>query len=634
MTTTLKTHTLAVATALLSLSLQAAEPFTGWTREGNILTDAETGWAFTVEGKDDAMTLKKVSTNMSATYPDVDFSKLDGSSDLTLIKVATGGSSNNSVFKDTGITSITFPDTVTEIAGNSLREISTLTNVVMRGVTTIGGTAFYNGKLQGKLDLPNLLSVGGMAFYGNSQITGLNMPRIETTGDQAFRGCSGIEGELLLTNLTTLGATSFYGCNKITHIEIPKIMKVRDSAFHTCSVLTNVVFNPNVEEIGAHALQSTKIKGPFVFTNLVTLGACAFYGCSQLTQVEIPNVQTIGAQAFQQSPNFASDLILSNVTSIGANAFQSTKITNAVMPKVVSIGQNAFDKCYYLTNVVMSNVKTIGSWGFHSTAITGDLYLPRLKTFPSVVSGKTVTPANLIFYQITELTGIDFPVLTNCVAEMCWNCSGLKSARLPNVQTFANSAFKSCSKLKEFKFAYCAITNGANVFNSSGVTNLYVHTASPLAQLDETVIKSGRSSATVVRYGGVVSDGGFDWIYDDRDTRDYAKSGTLTIVCAKDLTGDVTLPSSLTVTDEEEGVSKTLKVTAIEAGAFRDNGKLATFTIPKNVTRVGVEAFAGCTNLTEILVHPAMPELVFNGLTVEYGDIVKINTPGFRLIVR
>lgn len=57
----------------------------------------------------------------------------------------------------------------------------------------------------------------------------------------------------------------------------------------------------------------------------------------------------------------------------------------------------------------------------------------------------------------------------------------------------------------------------------------------------------------------------------------------------------VTIPASVTLADGTKA-----EVTAVEAGAFKNNTKVQTVTIGRNVTSIGKEAFKGCKNLKKV----------------------------------
>ena len=60
--------------------------------------------------------------------------------------------------------------------------------------------------------------------------------------------------------------------------------------------------------------------------------------------------------------------------------------------------------------------------------------------------------------------------------------------------------------------------------------------------------------------------------------------------------GDITIPANVTYNN------RTLAVTSIDNGAFKDCSKLTGVTIPSSMTSIGSTAFYGCSGLTSITI--------------------------------
>ena len=77
--------------------------------------------------------------------------------------------------------------------------------------------------------------------------------------------------------------------------------------------------------------------------------------------------------------------------------------------------------------------------------------------------------------------------------------------------------------------------------------------------------------------------------------------GTVAVTGNKNATDDYQIPETVVI----EGVS--YQVTKIEPEAFKNNTELTKVTIPATVLEIGEGAFAGCTNLTEIVIYTVTP---------------------------
>jgi hypothetical protein len=88
----------------------------------------------------------------------------------------------------------------------------------------------------------------------------------------------------------------------------------------------------------------------------------------------------------------------------------------------------------------------------------------------------------------------------------------------------------------------------------------------------------------------------------------------------------VIIPASITVN------GKTYKVTAIANGAFKNNKKLTSVVIGKNVVSVGKEAFKGCTKLKKVTVKSTRLKKVGKGALKDVDKNVVIKVPKEKLI--
>ena len=272
-----------------------------------------------------------------------------------------------------GLTSVTIPNSVTEIgkvafcdcsgltsiiveSGNSVYDsrencnaiIETATNTLISGckntmipnsVTSIGPGAFSGCRGLTSLTIGNsVTSIDGSAFYDCSGLTSIIVESgnsvydsrencnaiIETATNKLITGC---KNTIIPNSVTSIGQGAFSGCTGLTSVTIGNsVTSIGAFAFSDCSGLTSVTIGNSVTSIGDYA----------------------FIGCSGLTSVTIPNsVTEIGDWAFCDCSGLTSVTIPNTVTSIGDEAFRDcsglTRIDAYPNPKKVSIGEDAFD---------------------------------------------------------------------------------------------------------------------------------------------------------------------------------------------------------------------------------------------------------------------------------------------------
>ena len=101
---------------------------------------------------------------------------------------------------------------------------------------------------------------------------------------------------------------------------------------------------------------NSSVKKVVIEYGVTSIGDFAFYGCP-LTSITIPgSVTSIGRYAFQNCSSLKSITIPDSVTSIGDSAFYSCeKLTSITIPdSVTSIGYNAFGNCSSLKTISLS----------------------------------------------------------------------------------------------------------------------------------------------------------------------------------------------------------------------------------------------------------------------------------------
>ena len=218
----------------------------------------------------------------------------------------------------------------------------------------IGEYAFENCSGLTSVTFPSsVTSIGEYAFSGCSGLTSVTIPSSVTSiGDSAFSGCSNLkecncilasdlENSLVLSHRfwyrIPVDVIKYYqNGQELTKLEIPfGVDRIGDCSFYKGANLTSVTIPSSVSSIGRDA----------------------FSGCSGLTSVTIPSsVTSIGGYAFSGCSGLTSVTIPSSVTSIGSVAFGNCSgLTSVTIPSsVTSIGDSAFEGCSGLTSVYVS----------------------------------------------------------------------------------------------------------------------------------------------------------------------------------------------------------------------------------------------------------------------------------------
>ena len=384
------------------------------------------------------------------------------------------------IVNDVEVTSVTVPQTITQIQPGNWCGARLTSCVFHSAVTSIGTHAFDGCDLLviQDLNLPNLITLDTYSFSGTKVQTISDLGSVTNIPEGCFKGCSQLTtiDQGVLDNITSLGKEAFNNCTNL------------GSAKQSDNTISSVLRLPNLTSIALDSVRYTKfteiadlgnittVTGFSEMTNLTsvvlpqtctTIGDSAFVNDKALTTINLNNITSIGASAFNGCNNLiyfhgagsaAGELNLSNVTFIGKFAFQNCKnLTSlAFSNSVTSIGENAFNSCSGLTSITIPNsVTSIGGGAFRNctglTSLTiGDgvttigidafnIYNAHMNTVILGSSLTTVNRAGLNFnidgYMICKATTP--PSLSACV----FNGNGLIY-----VPTGSESAYQSASE--------------------------------------------------------------------------------------------------------------------------------------------------------------------------------------------
>ena len=231
--------------------------------------------------------------------------------------------------------------------------------------------------------------------------------------------------------------------------------------------------------------------------SVTKVGSRAFYMCSSLTSVSMPSVETIDSMAF----------------------FYCDNLTSVEMPEVVTLNYAAFADCHILPSVEMPNVVTIGNLAFDYCNNLASVYMPKAKT----------------------------------IGELAFeSCYPLASLSMPSVETISARAFNACYTLASVSLpASLASIDGSSFMGCSALCEIVVDSDNP-------------------HYSSI------DGILYDKDIE--------TIVLCPGARTSVDLPST---------------VTTIGQGAFSNCSNLTSVTMP-SITTIGESAFSSCYNLVTV----------------------------------
>lgn len=417
-------------------------------------------------------------------------------------------------------------------------------------------------------------SVGVLAFYRCKELEGITLPdTVKTIGNWAFRDCIALKKVVLGKGVYWLQECAFYNCCKLETINFPEsIQYISEQAFSGC------------EELKEVDLSNTNIAGrelQYVFSN-----------CSNLVDVKLPDCGTI----IIMDPSSGS-YIEKGITLAGT-FFNCTSLENIDIPDSVrEISYSAFNGCKRLNHLMFhKNIQLIRYNAFIGCDSLTDITIDEENKYYSTdklgnIYNKDKTEFVVGMYVAKEITIPD--TVRKIQEKALYGCHNLCKITIPaNVTEFGNEVFNSSNEALVI-CGYAGSTaetyaKNNNIRFQSIVTDVGnnpkpvepVNTPSqsvPAAKGTVLTCKAQKCQVVVTSAGA--------------KRLEVAYRGTTNKKATK-----LVIPDTVVV----NGVR--YKVTSIKAKALKNNKKVKTVTLGKNVTRIEKEAFSGCKNLSKITI--------------------------------
>ena len=477
------------------------------------------------------------------------------------------GISNNAFKNNTGLTSVTIPNTV----------------------TSIGYTAFYGCTNLKDIYLPKTLNFLGYDAFNktawlNAQPDGVVYT---STALYTYKGTMPQNTNIVIQDGTTcIAERAFQNCTNLNSIQIPNTVKtIGNNAFKSCTALANVSIPSSVK----------------------TLGSLVFSGCTSLVNVTLPNtIPYLNGGVFQNCTSLASITIPNSVKYIDGSAFSGcTSLTSVTIPNsVTGIGHRAFNSCTNLAEIsIPSSVSFMSSEVFSNTAwfnnqpdgvvYAGTIALTYKGDKPSgllTIKDGTTAIADEAFNGCTGITLLRLPSSLKYINNRAFQgCSNMSVLTLPNnVKAIGQEAFAYCTNLTEITFPNSLVKLGSNAFSG---TTWY-------SSLPDGITYAG--SVALIFKGNLPDDKTLTIKEGTKGIADYAFSGR----------GfeKVVLPSSLTRIGYE---------------SFYNMTSLQEINIPQSVTAIDDIAFYSLKNLQRVdaYVNPANVTMGGDDLSLRAPDV-------------
>ena len=487
------------------------------------------------------------------------------------------------------LVTVTLPDCIENIAAEAFNECNSLTKInIPKSTSEIGQEAFCKCLSLKSITIPSSVdAIGYCAFEGCHNLAtltfegGSDASNLTSIDGGAFNNCSALKSLVLPSSLRTLGESAFSNCTSLTTVTLPDDLEFVDGAvFSGCGALKEFKGN-NVSADGRCLIHNGVMKG-FAPANLTSYtlpdsieGLCnhLFEDFTTITSITLPSsLRNIGEWCFSGCNGLTSITIPERVDNIEAYAFYSCEKLAAVYAKPTdppALSTEVFGGSRPSTFKIYVAAKNLeiykSSWSVYKSYIVVDKNSDPIATDWSIAGSHCDWDID----QGTQMT-----------------ISG--EYAVANGVTFASDG--------EFKF----------VANKSWDINYGVEPGTTV-KLGETY--QGKAEGDNIKVAAGTYNIKFS-IYDATFVIEKGSINPNTVITYTSTDGNVVTPYqpdvfganiiSNTYQNDQGQIVFDGEVTKVGYDAFNGCTTLASIALPEGVTELGYRAFRGCSELTRV----------------------------------
>lgn len=311
-------------------------------------------------------------------------------------------------FKETSITSIDIPDTVTEINTGAFLFCNKLSTVTMPITAKVTDNAFVDTEPSVFTLFSLIKGADGTKTVNYTEVSAKKLPWNKMPDTATID---------IATDIEEIGEYTFYKAKAIKNIRLENVSKIGKSAFEGCTGFSDLYLDNS--------------------TVSIEIGDRAFKECKDMDNVTVPISIIPNADAFAGCEKLARIDLLSG-TGIGTDYSMDTYINT---PWYVA------DKINGKSNVIQSIDSSITKFGNYTFA-----YCENITTLPTLGSDVDKLGKGMLL-GCKKLTEFKIPdKVLNIENEVFADCNALSKLTLhKNIKTIGNYSFRECDGLISFK---------------------------------------------------------------------------------------------------------------------------------------------------------------------------------------
>lgn len=539
---------------------------------------------------------------------------------------------NGNAFRNSGITTVYLPPTLTEIVNSAFWDCSDLEVIrVDVGNKTYDSRDKCNAVIKtatnklvmggNKTVIPRTVKfIGESAFRGRAKLTSLGLhDAVEEIESFAYAGCTALKSAFIPAGVRYVGRGVFIRCENLKYINVDEKNERYDSRFDCDAIIetqsatlragcSSTIIPGDILTIYEYAFEGINIESINIPASVTTIDERAIYNCALLGSITVDEKNSV-----YDSRDNCNAIIKTKTNELIVGCY------NTVIPNgVKSIANYAFEEVGHLGDVIIPpSVTSIGDYAFKGSFLTG-VYLP-----PSITSiGKYAFAWNSGIKEIVACM-----TTPPTIAETTFTSDIVENAKLI-VPPDTKAKYQAAEYWKKFKTieegtrggqcgpnAFWTMLNGG--VNITGTGAMY--------EYSNVVAKRDWGEVNTVNIGEGITEVGAYAFVDDKIIKKVSFPSTLTAIgknafyrCSD--MEYIWIPKSVTNIDDQafSGCYSAKLIYVEDDNKVYDSrnncnaiiktadnellyGNPAT-VIPNTVTSIGVHAFSYCSNLTKMTI--------------------------------